>query len=84
MKIASSHTIRDEVAALAPSRSFDHDSSSQCVYRTRSDLPGLVFKMKPSVEAARQEVQWMAELREEILRQAMAQAHTPQAISFNG
>jgi hypothetical protein len=66
MKIASSHTIRDEVAALAPSRSFNHDSSSQCVYRIRSDLPALVLKMKSSVEAARREVQRMAELGEEI------------------
>ncbi len=36
-----------------------------------------MFKMNPSVEAARQEVQWMAELKEEILRKTMAKARTP-------
>ncbi len=33
-----------------------------------------MFKMNPSVEAARQEVQWMAELKEEILRRTVADA----------
>jgi len=36
-----------------------------------------MFKMNPSVEAARQEVQWMAELKEAILRKATAEARTP-------
>ena len=34
-----------------------------------------MFKMNPSVEAAREEVQWMAELKDEILRKATAEAH---------
>jgi hypothetical protein len=36
-----------------------------------------MFKMNPSVEAAQQEVQWMAELRDEIVRKTMAEARTP-------
>lgn len=44
----------------------------------------IVFKMKPSVEAAQQEVRWMAKHREEILRQTMAEARTPPAIPFQG
>ncbi len=35
-----------------------------------------LFKMNPSVEAARQEVQWMAELKEEIVRQTVRNGRT--------
>jgi hypothetical protein len=40
-----------------------------------------MFKMNPSVAAAQQEVQWMAELKEEILRKAAAHTRTPQGLS---
>jgi len=38
-----------------------------------------MFKMNPSVEAARQEVQWMAELREEIVGKTISHAPTPRS-----
>ncbi len=43
-----------------------------------------MFKMNPGVEAAQQEVQWMAQLKEETLRKTVAEARTPQAIHSMG